>query len=147
MKKLLALIACLALFLPSTTGCAALSAVVPVLAEVATVAANAAAVLDVIEDASDSFFAARPDAAKQAAVSRSISNCRLAIAAATAAAQGAKDLDGRQADEAFNQFRDAYQNLKALLDDVGVTKGGKFGGPTGVGLPEPLAAKRLKAAE
>ncbi len=148
MKKLhLLLIACFALlFVPSTTGCAALSAVVPVLAEVATVATNAVAVLDVVEDAADAFFTARPDAAKQAAVDRALADCRLAIAAATATAQGAKDLDGKQADAAFDQFRTAYKNLQALLDDVGITSGGKFGGPTGPVLPEPLAAKRLKAA-
>jgi len=125
----------------ATSGCAALGAAVPVLAQVATVATNAVSVLDAVEDASDAFFAVRPDATKQAAVDRAIADCRLAIAAATATAQGAKDLDAKQADAAFDQFRSAYKNLALLLDDVGITKGGKFGGPTGAPLPEPLAAK------
>ncbi len=129
----------------ATSGCAALSAAVPVLAQVATVATNAVSVLDAVEDASDAFFAVKPDAGKQAAVDRAIADCRLAIAAATATAQGAKDLDAKQADAAFAQFREAYKALAALLDDVGVTSGGKFGGPTGNPLPEPLALKPLKA--
>jgi hypothetical protein len=127
------------------TGCAALSAAVPVLAQVATVATNAVSVLDAVEDASDAFFAVKPDAGKQAAVDRAIADCRLAIAAATATAQGAKDLDAKQADAAFTQFRDAYKNLAALLDDVGITSGGKFGGPAGRALPEPLALKPLRS--
>lgn len=127
----------------ATSGCAALSAAVPVLAEVANAATNAGAVLDVVEDAAAAFFTARPDAGKQLAVARAIQDCRLALAAATATAQGAKDLDAKQADAAFTQFRDAYKHLAALLEDVGVTSGGKFGGPTGAPLPEPLAAKPL----
>lgn len=142
---LIALFAVFALPL-ATSGCAALSAAVPVLAQVANVATNAVTVLDAVESASEAFFTVKPDAAKQAAVARAISDCRLAIAAATATAQGAKDLDGKQADAAFAQFREAYKNLSALLEDVGVTSGGKFGGPTGSPLPVPLAAKPLAAS-
>jgi DNA primase len=143
LKKLTPLLITLLAVLAAPLGCAALSAAVPVLAQVATVATNAVSVLDAVEDASDAFFAVKPDAGKQAAVDRAINDCRLAIAAATSVAQGTKDLDAKQADAAFAQFREAYKNLAALLDDVGVTSGGKFGGPSGTALPEPLAAKPL----
>ncbi len=126
----------------AATGCAALSAAVPVLSQVATVAANAVSVLDAVEDASDAFFLVKPDAAKQAAVDRAITDCRLAIAAATATAQGAKDLDEKKADAAFDQFREAYVKLAALVDEVGLIKNGKFA--SGAGLPEPLAARHLQ---
>ena len=126
----------------ATSGCAALSAAVPVLAQVANVATNAVSVIDAVEGASDAFFAVKPDVAKQAEVDRAIADCRLAIAAATATAQGAKDLDGKQADAAFDQFREAYAKLESLVSDLGMFKNGKFS--SGAPLPEPLAARHLK---
>ena len=58
------------------------------------------------------------------------------------ATQGAKDLDEKKADAAFDQFREAYVKLKALVDEVGLIKSGKFA--SGAGLPEPLAARHLQ---
>jgi len=129
--------------------CAALSAVVPILAEVATVATNAEAALDVVSQAADTWFISHPDAARQAAIDRAIAECRLALVAATETAQGAKDLDERQADAAFDEFRKAYADLTKLLTDAGVLRGGRFAASIdgrAPPIPQPLAMRHFGGA-
>lgn len=94
-------------------------------------AGEAAQALDIVQTAEEQWFKANPNPSQQAQVEKDLQDCRVALAAAQAAADGAQKLNADQADAAFNQFRVAYQNLEALLKDIGVLGAGRLGTPLG----------------
>jgi hypothetical protein len=114
-----------------------------VVAAVSSAAGEAAQVIDIVQTAEEQWFQLHPNAAQQAQVEKDIQDCRLTLAAALAAADGSKDVSEGQADAAFDQFRIAYQNLEALLKDVGVLSAGRLGSPSSGAVPPEFPRPRI----
>jgi hypothetical protein len=128
-----------ALSLSVATGCAA---VAPYLPTVIAAVTDGALVIDTIDKFVDRYFESRPNADLQKKVDIAVARTRSALDAALRIASGAQHLNQAKVDEAFAEFRLAYQDLLALTGPLGVMAGG--GGklqarPGGLLVPEPMA--------
>ena len=120
-------------------GCAA---VAPYLPAVIAAVTDGGLVVDTIDRFVDRYFETRPNAELQKKIDVAIARTRSALDAALRIASGAQDLNQAKIDEAFAEFRRAYQDLLALTGPLGVMSGS--GGrlqarPDGLLVPEPMA--------
>ena len=126
----------------ATQGCAALASVVPVIAEVGTIIADAVNDLDYIEQIVSSFPGLSTD--QRATIEQKLQAARLALQAAAAADSGASDLTEEQLDASLSAFRAAWSDLNQALEEAGITSGAKLGATAGtVNIPTPIALKRV----
>jgi len=121
-------------------GCAGFFSSLPA---VASVISDANATLSIIEAALDTFFAIRPNSELRQEANRLLANCWTTLRIANAATQGAKHLSEDEREEAFKDFREAYDELHGFLQEHGVLKQSGLGGPNGqeLKIERPLAAK------
>lgn len=123
------------------TGCAALSKAVPVLTQIDSILHDAQQTLVVIDIAVNEWArkTTPPEAVleKYAAIS---SKAHKALSIASKSLQGVEDLDQDQYDSAFEEFKAAYVELVAFLEETGAMSGGKMSvnGQTEK-VPEPMA--------
>lgn len=136
-KLVLALLLCMS---PLATGCAAALEAIPVIASVVT---DAAQVLSVIDLAVQEFFRTHPDtpASVRARYTDAMTKAHRALNASQKALRGVQDIDQKQYDAAFVEFREAYKDLVAVLTDEGLMNGSKLsaGIDSTVEIPEPEA--------
>lgn len=144
MKRLaLVFVAVLALA-GSSPGCAA---VVSYLPTAIAYAQDGAMILDTIQRFVDAFFVNHPNPDRQKQVNQAAARAHAALDLALRAATGAQDLNQAKVDAAFEEFRQAYVDLLALVGPMGVSSGGaRLAAAPGGGLvvPEPLALVRRK---
>lgn len=100
------------------TGCAAIAAVLP---DVIAAVLDGMQIIDVIEQFVARYFQSHPDPVAQKKVDDAILKARTALNVALRSAQGAKNLDDAQIDKAFEDFKQAYLELMALVRPYGVT--------------------------
>jgi len=138
------LMVALALALPvsaATVGCAALSAVSQGLPSIAGVVADAEAVIAIVDSAAQQFFRQHsvPVDVQQEYVDLHAKALR-ALNAANAALRGAKAVDQKKFDAAFNEFTQAYNDLRNMLTRNGIMNDNKLSlGSDVVVAPEPAA--------
>jgi hypothetical protein len=142
MRSRLLVASLLALLAVGTSTCGAIVSALPTVIAAVT---DAVLILDQIEDFARAFFLAHPNADKEKAVARAVGKARAALITAQRAAKGAEKLDQARVDDAFADFRVAYQELRAVLDGVPGLRVQRPGGPrlaAGPGelvVPEPEA--------
>lgn len=138
MKPIVALV--LALSLSAGPGCATIA---PFLPTVIAAVTDGALVVDTIDRFVDRYFESRPNPDLQKKIDIATARVRSALDAALRIASGAQHLNQAKVDEAFAEFRLAYQDLLALVGPLGVMtdRGGKLQARPGGGLlvPEPMA--------
>lgn len=128
----------------SLMGCAAVLQLLP---KVIATVTDAQMILDEIEDFVDAVFTARPDPKLQSSVDQALDRCRVALNVALRSANGAKNLNEDQVEEAFKNFQKAYRNLLVLVEPLGVVQvdsGDKLSAsPNQLTVPPPLALDPL----
>ena len=128
------------------TGCPSL---LTVLADVITVAQDAASVLNVITVAEKEFFLIAPNPDLQKKIDQGLIDAQLALDIAIRSTRGVQNLTSDQADAAFADFRQAYASLIELLKQAGVvspTPDGKaYATARGRLIPTPLAMGKVGA--
>jgi hypothetical protein len=122
----------------------ACAAVVTTLPAIIAAVVDGALVLDTIASFIRRYFAAHPDPSNQdklLKVEIAIARARAALDAALRIAQGAEKLNQAKIDEAFADFRMAYQELLILVQPFGISSGGDklAATPGGLKVPEPMA--------
>lgn len=140
MRRLLkALLLATALALP-VTGCAA---VLPAVTQILNVVTDALVVLNIIDNAVNEYFDNAPLTPPR--VKRQYlelyRKALAALAAAQHALEGVEDLDQQEYDKAFQEFRDAYAELRELLRREGLMRENYLQTAKGemVLVPEPQA--------
>jgi hypothetical protein len=122
------------------TSCAAL---LPALPAISTVVTDALVILNVIDAAVGDFFRQNPatPAKVQRAYREAFTRAMHALNAAQHAIEGEKKLDQQDYDAAFNAFKQAFIELKALLEQEGLMQNGmlRAGQDESVLIPEPQA--------
>lgn len=111
---------------------------VPIIATITSIAAEAVEWVNVIAD----FVARAPvDDATHAQIAKAVQTARLAAITLQRAGRGADHLSREQLDQAFAEFRQAYEALLQLVEPLGVRKvlpdGARLlgAGPDGLGVP------------
>ena len=128
------------------TGCDVVRSVLP---QVVSAVTKSILALDTIENFTDAYFAAKPDAEKQKVVGKALAKARAALSAAQHATEGAEKLDQAQNNEAWKAFQQAYEELLILTGPLGVKpdKGGVLqASPAGDALLVP-APEALRPGE
>ncbi len=123
----------------TSVGCAALISALPTVIAAVT---DAAQILDAIEHFVHAYYLQKPDPVKEAICDKAIAKSRTALNAALRIAQGTEKLDQAKVDEAFADFKLAYQELLVIVEPLGVHAAplGKFmSTPNGLIVPEPIA--------
>jgi hypothetical protein len=136
----------LAVLLLTASGCATLfEKVLPVVARVLTIVQDAEQILNQVDAAARSFFTASPDKEREKQYTKALAKARSALNAATRAAHGLEKLDQQAIDQAFDDFRIAYQEVLSILGPLGLVQekddqlllSAQFEDP--VVIPRPLA--------
>jgi len=83
---------------------------------------EAGQVLDAIVAFVTSYFLRHPDADAQVKVQKALVRCRTALSVLTRVAAGAEKVDQGRIDQAFAEFKAAYEELLALTEPYGVKK-------------------------
>lgn len=124
-----------------TVGNVGCATVVPALPTVIAAVTDAVMILDGIQNFVDKYFAAKPNPALEEKVGDAMQKTRAALNVALRSAQGAQDLDQAKVDDAFKNFRAAYQELMVILGPLGVASAGNtlMAVPGGLQVPEPMA--------
>jgi hypothetical protein len=141
MKSFRAFVLALSLVFAASS-CAAVVASLP---KVIAVVTDASLILDQIAGFVNGVFQVKPNAELQKKFEIALARTRSALQAANRIASGSENLTQSQINEAFADFRAAYQDLLALAGPLGVQTGNgdkaAAPGPTGASLqvPEPLA--------
>lgn len=114
--KLVLLCACLGAPLG---GCAA---VMPLIPQIVSIVTDAMVVMGIIDNAAQEYFRSHPnvDPMVRAKYVQAFQKAMVALNAAQHALRGAEDLDQKQYDAAFAEFKAAYQELLALLEKQGM---------------------------
>lgn len=139
MKNILIIFAFVLTCCTTLTSCFAPAAIFPA---IAAVVSDASAVLSIIQNAVNSWFANKPNVELQTQINAAIANTWTALRVATAATQGAEKLSQEEYDEAFSEFQAAYSELYALLKAHGILKGTRLSMGVNQGevdIPAPLA--------
>lgn len=137
---MMTLMLCLALAFGSV-GCAAIASALPT---VISAVVDGMSIIDQIQHFVDAYFANKPDKEKYEQVAHAIARCRSALNTANRIANGAEKLNQEKVDDAFTDFRVAYQELMVLVGPLGVVPADALGvDPYGRKLyvPEPEAFK------
>lgn len=138
MKSFRAFVLALALVF-SVGSCAA---VVSALPKIVSIVSDASLIVDAIQSFTAAEFKSHPNADLEKKVDQAIAKARLALAAANRIASGSENLSQAQINEAFAEFRSAYQDLTSLVGPLGVSTGsGLKAAPGTLIVPEPLALK------
>jgi hypothetical protein len=117
--------------------CAQLVSALPAVIAAVT---DASQIIDAIEDFAKRFFAAKPDPEREEVVLEAVAKTRTALNVALRFAQGAESLDQAKVDQAFADFRVAYQSLLTLTAPLGVREAGALAaGPGMLTVPKPMA--------
>lgn len=121
-------------------GCAAIATALP---HVIAAVVDAVQILDAIEAFVAQYFAAQPDKEKELKVAKAIAKTRAALNVALRSVEGAEKLDQQKVDEAFTSFKQAYQELIAIVGPLGVKPAGALMATQDGGLqvPEPRAMR------
>ena len=132
MRRLALLALCLAL-----TGCPALWAALPRMAQGAQMIGS---LLDVAAAGSESYYARHPSQAAQAEVEQALRLARTALAALDAGVLAADGADDEDLALRRSRALEAYEQLRLLLDGLGVldARPPDGGAETSAPLPEPF---------
>jgi len=103
------------------------SAAIPIIAKVATVVNDANAVMNIIENATKSWFSVNPDPELESEADRLILNAWTALRVANSTVSGAEKLSQEEYDKAFSDFSDAYAELHQFLVDNKMLNGNRLG--------------------
>ena len=140
MKSLIKMLAIVIVALSLFTGCVGgAGAVFPA---IAAVVSDATAVLNIVQQAVNTWFRHKPDPELQEQFDATIAEAWTALRVATSATQGAEHLSQEDYDKAFADFQDAYARLHEMLKKHGILTGTKLSmGPNAPEqeIPEPLA--------
>jgi hypothetical protein len=143
LSRMLLVILCLATATATFSACATLLPLIPQIVSIVTDAMN---VLDIVDTAVNQYLRTHPNTPPEFAQKYAVlyAKTRTALNAATNSLKGVSDLDQKQYDSAFAEFKTAYLELTALLEKQGVTTGGYLtasldSGP--VRIPEPEALR------
>ncbi len=135
--KLLLLCCCLGAPLG---GCAA---VMPVIPQIVSVVTDAMVIMGIIDNAAQEYFRTHPNVTPEARAKyvNLYQKALNALNTAQHALTGVEDLDQKQYDAAFSEFRKAYQELTDLLDRQGMLNQGYLSAAPGeqVYVPAPVA--------
>jgi hypothetical protein len=126
----------------SLSGCAALSAAMPILADIVAAVTDAMQIVDTIERFVDAYFLAHPDEVKELQVKRAIAKTRSSLNLALRSSRGAQELNQQKVDEAFAEFKGAYRELLLLVGPLGVRPSGALAATPiddRLYVPEPVA--------
>ena len=107
------------------TGCWLTSAA-SVFPAIAAVVSDSSAVLNIVQQAVDTWFLHKPDRELQARFNSAIRDAWTALRAATAATRGAESVSQEEYDKAFFAFKNAYAELHSLLKEHGILNGSKL---------------------
>lgn len=137
----LALALSLIIAAPATSGCAA---VLPAIPTVVSVITDAIAILNIIDNAVQTYFATHPATPEKVktAYASAYRKAMSSLNAANHALTGVEDLDQKQYDAAFAEFQLAYRELLDLLSKEGLMREGnqlRVSFDETVQLPEPAA--------
>jgi hypothetical protein len=123
-----------------------LTACAPIMAALPTVIAavtDAVVILDQIEAFVDAYFARNPDPPKQALAAKAIAKTRASLNTALRTSRGTEELNQERVDQAFAEFRAAYQDLLVVVGPLGVRPPGALTAAPASGevleVPEPEA--------
>lgn len=118
-------------------GCAAVMSFLPT---VIAAVSDATMILDQIQTFVTNYYRDHPDATKEKQAMLALAKARSALIGAQRAAQGAEKLDQKKIDEAFQDFKVAYQEVLAIVGPLGVTSGdGLHATEHGLTVPTPEA--------
>jgi hypothetical protein len=133
MKLLATIVLALSLF-----GCGAIMQALPV---VAGVLSDASQTLEVIDVAVQEWIrTTNPPEQHRIKYAKIKQNAHRALSTATHTVQGASDLDQKQYDAAFAEFKQAFGEMKSFLEDTGAMGGGALSASgEAAEIPEPLA--------
>lgn len=122
----------------NTMGCAAIASMLPTVLEAVT---DAAQILDAIEKFVAGYFVAHPDPEAQAKANKALAKARGALNVALRATHGVDNLTQEKVDDAFSEFKLAYQELLGIVGPLGVHPQGDRmqATPGGLAVPTPLA--------
>lgn len=102
-----------------TTSCAAALSLLP---DVVAAVTDGMQIIEAIERFCNLYFIKHPDPHAEMAVGDAIAKARDALNVALRTAQGAKELNDKQVDAAFEDFKQAYIALLGLVRSYGVTE-------------------------
>jgi len=122
------------------TGCW-FSSAAAVFPAIAAVVSDATAVLNIVQQATNTWFMHKPDKELQEQFNAKITEAWTALRIATAATQGAESLSQEEYDKAFADFQKAYTELHAMLKRHGILNGSKLS--MGPGRPEEEIAEPM----
>jgi len=133
---------CVVLFV-QLLGC---SAVLSTLPTVITAVLDAVIILDNIEEYVDRYFIMNPNPEKQAKINEVLSIARTSLNVAIRVTQGAENLSKEEIAEAFQAFKEAYQQLLVLIKPLGIKEATNLNdtlslSPEQLVIPKPLALK------
>ena len=140
LRRLAAIVALVCCFVAAPS-CATIA---PFLPTVIAAVTDGALVVDTIDRFVDRYFETRPNPDLQKKIDVATARVRSALDAALRIASGAQHLNQAKVDEAFAEFRLAYQDLLALVGPLGVTTsnaGQLRATPGGLMVPEPMAMR------
>jgi hypothetical protein len=143
MRRLL----CLVAVAMSCSGCAAGLAALEAISAASQGAQWLGSVLDVAEDGSAAYFARHPSLERQQAVGEALTAAKRALAAYDAAAAAVSEADRGNVGAARAAALKAYQELRALLDSMGILEGRAPEGGAETDAPMPGALELPTAAE
>jgi hypothetical protein len=129
----------LALSLTTLVGCAA---VLPLIPKIVSVITDAVLILDTIDTTVQEVFRQNPDIPDRTRAKYTIvmTKAQQALNSAQHTLQGTQDLDQKQYDAAFAEFKQAYTELLALLEKEGLMQNNMLGSGEGaVQIPQPEA--------
>ncbi len=141
-RRMFSICALTILLVTALPSCAAFASALP---GIIAAILDGAQVLDAIERFVNAYFIEHPDPAAQAKVTSAMVKCRSALNIALRSAHGAKDLDEKQVDKAFDDFKAAYIELIGLCKPYGVrpVSTGRLAASPGVlEVPEPVVFQR-----
>lgn len=117
--------------------------VIPVLSDAAAYIDDAQEIVHIIRAAVDVWFYTHNDEKARVKVSHLLGDVAMGLDAAIRATRGAELMTNEQMDAAWSEFRRAYAELEAVLQDLGIIgKDGRLGvSRDAKPIPEPLALK------
>lgn len=136
------LVLCVALLSPVAAGCALLGGIGPAIPTIVSVVNDAMLVLKTIDAAAQEYFRSRnvPEDVRKEYV-RAYTAAVAALNSANHTLRGVKNIDQKNYDQAIQEFRSAYGDLRDFLEQYGVMRDDKMsigGDEITVPVPEAL---------
>lgn len=136
-----------ALLVAVVIACSGCPAVLSALAAASQVAQTVGSFVDVAESGSAAYFDRHPNLDAQRRVAAAVMAARRAIAAYDAAANAVSEADAGNLPAAKAAALEAYSELRATLDEIGVLAGTAEGGAECADCPDPGPLELPTAAE